>query len=211
MPGRHVPARVGLPLADTFCWRTAEDHSATGGLTNQKRAVVSTTAYDAKARGGDVTEDLTFDLEAAHRYFSVECFNKAWELLDKADRSAEEDEEMIRLSLASHWHWTRREDCTPTSISVAYWQTSRIYAVLGQASNAKRYAARCLAVSQDADVKPFYLAYAYEAMARAERVAGDQLASEQYVKEARLVADDIADPEEKGWFLDDLATVASAN
>jgi hypothetical protein len=51
---------------------------------------------------------------------------------------------MIRLSLASHWHWTQREDCAVTNISVAYWRTSRIYAVLGQAENARRYAEMCL-------------------------------------------------------------------
>lgn len=57
--------------------------------------------------------------------FAVQCFNEAWRLLDQAERSAEEDGQMIRLSPASHGHWTQREDCTPTNVSVAYWQTSK--------------------------------------------------------------------------------------
>lgn len=154
-----------------------------------------------------MTRDPEFDLEAAHDYFSVECFNKTWDLLNKETRTDEEDEEMIRLSLASHWHWTRREDYTPKTVSVAYWQTSRVYAVLGQAENAKRYAKKCLTVSQDACLDPFYLGYGYEALARAESVARDRDASERHLETARQLADEVADPEAKQWLLDDLATI----
>ena len=71
-----------------------------------------------------------FDLAAAHRYFAADCFNKAWELMEKTDRTPAEDDEMLRLSLASHYHWTQRPDYDDTAASVAYWQTSRIYALL---------------------------------------------------------------------------------
>ncbi len=91
-----------------------------------------------------------FDLDAAHRYFSAHCFNAAWDLLDKQERTPEENEQMIRLCLASAWHWTQRADCTPTNLSVGYWQASRIYAVLGQGDNARRYGQMCLAASQSA-------------------------------------------------------------
>ena len=148
-----------------------------------------------------------FALDAAHKHFSVGCFNEAWELLDKPDRSAKENEQMLRLSLASHWHWTQREDCTPTNISIAHWQTSRIYAVLGQVENARRYAQMCLAASQGDDIAPFYLAYAYEAMARAELVAGNREKMEKYLGQAQRVADTVSDPEAKKWLLDDLGTI----
>ena len=80
-----------------------------------------------------------FDVVAAHKYFSTFCFNSAWDLMDKSERTAAEDEEMLRLSLASTWHWSQREDCTQANLSVGYWQTSRIYATLGQADNARRH------------------------------------------------------------------------
>mgnify|MGYP001032620838 CR=1 FL=1 len=148
-----------------------------------------------------------FDLNAAHEHFSAQCFNDAWELLDKPDRSAEEDEQMIRLALASHWHWTQREDCTATNISVAYWQTSRVYAAQGQADNARHYARRCLAASDGDDVPAFYLGYAYEALARAEHIAGDHQAMDQYLSIARQMAETIADKESRQWLLDDLETI----
>lgn len=153
-----------------------------------------------------MTSKPEFDVEAAHKYFSAECFNRAWELIDKAERTAEEEEEMIRLSLASHWHWTQREDYAKTNESVAYWQTSRIYAMLGQADNARRYGKLCLASSGE-KVPPFYLGYAYEALARAELVAGERGKMEEYLREARRVAETVPDVEARKMLEDDLDSI----
>lgn len=143
-----------------------------------------------------------FDLAAAHKYFAAHCFNSTWDLLDKKDRTPEDDEQMIRTTLASSWHWTQREDCTATSMSVAYWQASRVYAVLGQADNARRYGQLCLDISQD--VEPFYLGYAYEALARAESVAGNSERSAEYLAKAREAAAKVEDADSKQWLVADL-------
>jgi hypothetical protein len=147
------------------------------------------------------------DEQTAHRHFSVECFNRAWDLIDKPDRTREEDEEMIRLSLASAWHWSQRPDCTPKNFSISYWQTSRVYALLRQPDNARRYGQLCLDVSQGDDIPPFYLAYAYEALARAEAVAGNREKAEAYIAEAQKTAERIDKPEDQQQLFDDLAAV----
>ena len=148
-----------------------------------------------------------FDLAAAHHYFSVECFNRAWDLMDKPTRSADENEQMLRLSLASHWHWTQRPDVTSTNASVGYWQTSRIYAVLGQADNARRYGQLCLDASQVEGVLPFYLGYAYEAQARAQSIAGNRAKMDEYLAQARAAAARVADADEAKQLLTDLGTI----
>lgn len=148
-----------------------------------------------------------FDIDAAHKYFSAACFNKAWDLIDKPNRTAEEDEEMIRLSLSSTWHWTQRDECTSQNLSIAYWQTSRIYAILGHASNAKRYAELCLGVSQGDEIPPFFLGYAFEALARAEMVAGNQEKVEKYLQEAHQIVAALTDDNEKKMLGDDLGTI----
>jgi len=148
-----------------------------------------------------------FDVAAAHKYFSVFCFNAAWDLIEKADRTPEEDEEMVRLTLASAWHWTQREDCNDTNLSVSYWQASRIYAILGQAENARRYAQLCLDISKGPDVGSFYLGYAYEALARAEAVGGDHAKAKAYTSEAKNAAEHVTDADSRKWLLDDLATI----
>ena len=154
-----------------------------------------------------MTAENDLDQKAAHKYFSVNCFNKAWDLIDKSDRTPAEDEEMIRLSLASHYHWTQRDDYSPTSASTGHWQTSRIYAILGQAENARRYGQLCLEASQVEDVPPFYLGYAYEALARAEAVGGDREKSNQFINEAKAAAENIEKPDDNKQLLGDLGTI----
>jgi hypothetical protein len=65
-----------------------------------------------------MTQPQSFDLAAAHRFFSADCFNKAWELIEKPDRTQEEDEAMIRLNQASLWHWSQREECASRNMSI---------------------------------------------------------------------------------------------
>jgi tetratricopeptide (TPR) repeat protein len=147
-----------------------------------------------------------FDLTAAHRYFSADCFNKAWDFIDKVGRTAEEDEEMIRLSQAALWHWTRREDCKRANLSIGYWQLSRVYALVGKAEEARHYGRVCLEQSQGESA--FLLAYAYEALARAEKVAGRTVESARYLAEAMRLAENIADLKERELLLTDLKTVS---
>ncbi len=150
-----------------------------------------------------------FDLEAAHRFFSTDCFNRAWGLIEKPDRTPDEDEEMIRMSLASTWHWTQRSDCKPTHLSVGYWQTSRIFSILGKANAARRYGQLSLDKCREEDIPPFYSGYAYEALARAEAVAGKVEKMEEYLNLAREKADAVDDPDSRKMLLDDLDTIKS--
>jgi hypothetical protein len=148
-----------------------------------------------------------FDVSAAHKYFSAECFNRAWDYIDKPVRIRDEDDRMLHLSLASLWHWTQREDCTPTNLSIGYWQVSRVFTLLRQANNARHYGELCLVEAQKEGVLPFYLGYAYEALARAEMVAGNMDAMEKYLLQAHQVADSLPDPEAKKQLLSDLAII----
>lgn len=152
-------------------------------------------------------EQPSFDIRAAHRYFSAECFNRAWDLIENPDRTPQENEEMIRLAMASLYHWTQREDCTPTNYSISYWQLSRIYSLLNQVDNARHYGEICLETSQGEGILPFYLGYAYEALARAEAIAGDAEKMAAYLENARQIAERIPDPGERKQLLDDLSTI----
>ena len=40
-----------------------------------------------------------------HRYFAVENNNQAWALVEQADRSAEENQEMLNVAAAAAVHW----------------------------------------------------------------------------------------------------------
>jgi hypothetical protein len=153
-----------------------------------------------------VSQDPSFDVRQAHRYFSADCFNKAWELIEKPNRTPQEDEEMVRLNQTSIWHWTQRDDCKGRNLSIGYWQASRIHAILGRAEEAQRYGRLCLDHSRQEP--PFFLAYAYEAMARAEKAAGNHDLVENYCKEAARLAESVADEQDRNALLNDLKTIS---
>jgi hypothetical protein len=154
-----------------------------------------------------MTKKPDFDLFSAHNYFAAQCFNQTWDYIDKPARTKSEEDSMLRLSMTSLWHWTQREDCTPTNLSVGYWQVSRVFALLQQAENAKHYGELCLEVSQKEGVLPFYLGYAYEALARAELVAGNRGKMADYLVQAQHTITLISDAEEKKMLLKDLETI----
>ena len=148
-----------------------------------------------------------FDLPSAHQYFSASCFNHAWDFIDKPVRSPDEDNTMLQLSFASLWHWTQRPECTPTNLSVGYWQVSRVYALLNQADNARLYGQLCLESASKEGVEPYYKGAAYEALARAELIADNKGAMQEYLDQANHIAGSLTDKEEKEMLLKDLATI----
>ena len=85
-------------------------------------------------------KDPGFDTVLAHRFFAADCFNKTWELIEKPNRTREEDEQMIRLAQASLWHWTNRADCKSQQLSIGYWLLARVYALAGRSEESRRYA-----------------------------------------------------------------------
>ena len=102
------------------------------------------------------------------------------------------------------WHWTQREDCTPQTMSVGYWQASRIFAILGRAEAAQRYAELCLRYSEQEPEKPFFLGYAYEALARAEKLAGNSSKAREHAAKGLRLAGKVTDPAEQKYLLADL-------
>lgn len=146
-----------------------------------------------------------FDVEDAHKFFSAHCFNMAWELIEKSGRTVDEDEQMIRLAQASLWHWTERPDCSDKNLSIGCWQVSRIYALLGEAENARKYGHMCL--EKTPRDEPFYLGYAHEALARAESVAGCLEKAQEQLAESWGHAEKVTNDEEKKLLVDDLKTL----
>ena len=114
-----------------------------------------------------------FDLQKTHKHFSANCFNRAWDLIDLSERSADQEAELLALAFASHWHWTQREDYSPAKASISNWQISRVFALIGDGPMAVRFGEKALNVLSDPAESPFLTAYAYEAQARGLAVNGD--------------------------------------
>ena len=147
------------------------------------------------------------DMQEIHKQLSTKCFNECWGLIEKADRTPEDTENMLLLADASLWHWKQRTDCQPSNLSVGYWQVSRVHALAGQHDMARLFGQKCLAIGQDSELSPFYVGYAYEALARAEMLAGDADAAKAHLSKARDELDAIADKEERDALEPDIAAL----
>ena len=144
----------------------------------------------------------TFDVAAAHKYFAAQCFNQAWDLIEKKDRTPEDERLMVALNQASIFHWLRRDDCNEQHLSVGYWQASRIQAILGNAPEALRYAKVCLDYS--VALAPFFLGYAHEALARAHKLAATPGAAQEHLDTALELAARVREKEDRELLLADL-------
>jgi len=148
----------------------------------------------------------TFNIKEAHEYFSVEYFNQAWEYIEKADqRSAEDNMTMLHTAIASLWHWNQREDAKPENLAVGYWQVSRVYNLIKQPNNARTYG--LLSLKHAEGLNPFYKAYAYETLARAEMQANNRVIMRVYLDKAYQMAEQIESVEDRELLLKDLETI----
>jgi DNA-binding transcriptional MerR regulator len=141
------------------------------------------------------------------RQLGVDLFNKTWTLMEKTGRTADEDDEMLHCAHASAYHW--RQVGTPANRSRSEWQCSRVYATLGHVEPSLRHARRCLEIveSNPDDMKDWDLPAAYEAMARAHLVAGDEAETRRYAELGRAATAKIEDPDDRGVIEADFATI----
>jgi len=139
-----------------------------------------------------------------HRRFASSAFNGVWDLLDKTDRTPEEDHRMILAALASRYHW--EQIGTPTNRAVGEWQIARVYATLGMTESAVYHGEQGLALCRSAKTPPFFEAFAHESLARA-LCSTNPGAAREHLDEARRLAGEVEDADERKMLTDDLDTI----
>jgi tetratricopeptide (TPR) repeat protein len=138
-----------------------------------------------------------FDLAAAHRWFAVEFNNQAWDLLEAAERTDEQTEQMLHTAHAAWLHWAQagsvlnrqRAECLLASA----------YAAAGRVEPAVRYGRSCVQLSQqpDSEQTPFDQATAHACLARALSLAGQTEEAAEHHRQASLAAEGLTDAGER--------------
>jgi hypothetical protein len=148
-------------------------------------------------------EAKTYSLAEAQVHFAKSLNGKVWELLQKENRSKADDQLMIYAAHASCYHWLIVG--TGLHHQRAEWLLSHVFAVLGMVNPAISHASRCLELTnQYADLmQDFDRAYAYEAVARANALAGNQEEARMSIQKAEELAQLIANAEDKSIFMSD--------
>lgn len=144
-----------------------------------------------------------FTLEEGHQKFAKNIFNGIWKLLEKSDRSAADDEEMLMRAFASAYHW--KQIGTEIHSQRGYWMISKVYQELGKAAPALEWAQKCAEITRNhrQEMKDFDLAYSEEALARSYALAGDFDLAKEHHQQAAELGDKIQDPEDRKIFQSD--------
>ena len=143
-------------------------------------------------------------LQIIHQNFAAHCFNKTWEFIEKETLSEEDKEEMITASYASLWHWKKRNDCTGQNLSIAYWQLGRVHCLAGKLQTAEAFGQKCLKVSVDENLSPFFKGYAYEVLLNVSILKKDWSEAKKYLSLAQEQLTQVKDKENQGYLKKDL-------
>ena len=145
-----------------------------------------------------------------HRRLGVDLYNGTWELIERQDRTPDEDDEMLHRAHASAYHWLHAAGATAANRARSQWLCSRVHAAAGQPEGALHHARSCLAlVEGHGDVmEDWDLAAAHEALARAHFAAGDAEEARRFVELARAEAATIAEADDRKNIEADLDSLA---
>jgi len=122
-----------------------------------------------------------------HRKTAKKCFNETWDYLDKKDRDANDEQQMLHLAHTARYHWgfvQSPKNEQMKHLAVSDWQISRVYAALYQPQLALNFAKSALEIMQKNNLSDV-LHTGYEGMARAYAIAKDNQSSRDYIRKAR--------------------------
>jgi DNA-binding transcriptional MerR regulator len=142
---------------------------------------------------------------AVERKLAAALFNRVWTLLEQEGRTEAEDAEMIHAAHASTYHWMQIGK--PVNRARGEWQCSRVYAVLGLQAPALYHAQKVLEICQREGIADFDLAFAYEALARASALGGDESEARRWAELARAACEQVAEEADREIVIADLETL----
>ena len=146
----------------------------------------------------------------AHRRLGKDLYNHTWTLIETADRTPEQVDEMIAATHASAYHWSKGGG-TLANAARSQWQIARVYSTLGRAEPALWHARRCVELAEAATTAgvadDWDMAGALETLARAQAVAGDVAAARTTAARAREALATISGPEDRQLIEQDLESL----
>ena len=147
-----------------------------------------------------MTDEKQYTEKEAHYLFATSFRERTWDLLDKPNRTPEDDELMLSFAHTSLAHW--RFIGTAVRHQRGEWMLARVYAVLGESELAVRYARRCwsLLESDKIEMEDFDFAFGAEGLARAYAIAGNRPEALKYIALAQQAGEAIASPDDHEAF-----------
>jgi hypothetical protein len=133
-----------------------------------------------------------------HRRLGIDLYNSTWELIERDDRTSDDDDEMLHRAHASAYHWLQGPHTTANRAR-SHWLCSRVHALAGQPEGALHHGRRCLELVEGhgEEMEDWDLAGAHEALARAHLAAGETEQARRHYETARAETAKIANPHDR--------------
>lgn len=148
---------------------------------------------------GYMPEPQQLTISEAHRRFAIEANNTAWKLIEQAQRSSNENQNLLRAAHTSLYHWQQIGD--GVHLQRGYCLLSHCYALLQQTEQARYHAEQCLRLTHSEKVELFDYAYCYETLSRVAALEGNDDDAHAYRQLALDIADEITADEDKRIFM----------
>jgi DNA-binding transcriptional MerR regulator len=211
---------VDLPLDDVRrCLDTADETTVAAVLDTHHRRLESrlariqrdlhrighlrTDGLESAMATTDTTETSTATDD--ERKLAATLFNATWDLMEKENRSRDDDDAMLHMAHASRHHWGQVG--AQVNLARGEWQCSRVYAVLRRPEPCLHHAQRVLDICTEQSLGGFDLAFAYEALARGHAINGDLEQARAFTEQALAAADDIPEDDDRDLLRSDLETI----
>ena len=112
---------------------------------------------------------------------AMDAFNITWDFIDKEERSKEDDKSMVEKALLSRKMWEQAGG-TVLNIVRGDWLISHVCSILMDGKNALKYANSCYVLTIKYNIDDFDLVFAYEALAYAYKILGDEESLANYLQ-----------------------------
>lgn len=130
-----------------------------------------------------------------HRYFAMECNNRAWDLAGQPARSEDEASEMLNAAHAAAWHW--KIVGTDLNWMRASTVLAEVHALMGFGQSALRLSGQVRTYFLSRETDDWEIAFVHTIHAHAALVAGDQLTYRNSYHDAIQAIEAIADDEDR--------------
>jgi len=148
--------------------------------------------------------DEKLTLDQWHKKQAVALFNATWDLIDKKDKSKQDEINMIHTAHASRYHWGQIG--AALEFARGEWQISRVYALLRQGPSALFHGQESLRLCTENNIGGFDLAFGYEAIARAYKVL-DRRDSDIFKDKALEAAQKVEDKGDRDYTLSEINSI----
>lgn len=151
-----------------------------------------------------MNDQTVITIEEAHSQIAKSSNGLVWQNLEKKHRTPEEDSEMLTAAHTSLFHWLKIG--THAHAQRGNWLLARVYTVLGEPRLAMKYANLCLELTNQFkdEMQDFDIAYAFEAIARSNALAGNLEQARSYYEMSMKAGEVLSSPEDIKIFMKDL-------